>query len=98
MNRRVVGIDMSVYSLVLRGISNAVSSGTGASAIYPLLACRQNPDWVFLATEIDAKSREYAIKNIASNGLSSRIRIVGDPVMHGETVPWRELEQIEQSV
>ncbi|KAF8079212.1 hypothetical protein FPV67DRAFT_1444380 [Lyophyllum atratum] len=39
--------------------------GTGASAIYPLLACTCKPTWTFVATD-----------NVRSNGLSDRIRLV----------------------
>lgn len=50
--------------------------GTGASAIYPLLGCAQRPSWSFIATDIDAKSLSCARRNVALNGLESRIRIV----------------------
>ncbi|RDB24347.1 putative methyltransferase-like protein C27D7.08c [Hypsizygus marmoreus] len=50
--------------------------GTGASAIYPLLACRLEPEWTFVATEIDQHSFDQAQTNVASNGLTDRIRVV----------------------
>ena len=49
--------------------------GTGASAIYPLLACRQHAKWKFLVTETDTVSATYALRNITANGLQDRIRI-----------------------
>lgn len=58
-------------------------SGTGASAIYPLLCRKKNPEWDMLATEIDDTSLAYARKNISMNGLDERIHIsratTGDP-------------------
>ncbi|KAF5385020.1 hypothetical protein D9615_001020 [Tricholomella constricta] len=50
--------------------------GTGASAIYPLLACAREPSWRFIATEIDDLSYGYAQANMRSNGLSDRIQVV----------------------
>ncbi|KIV97983.1 hypothetical protein PV10_01678 [Exophiala mesophila] len=50
--------------------------GTGASAIYPLLGTQQYPNWYFLATELDAKSRSYALRNITQNSLSGRIKLI----------------------
>lgn len=60
----------------IRSVIRGVDIGTGASAIYPLLGCRTNPTWKFWATEIDQKSAECALKNIQSNNLSDRIKIV----------------------
>ncbi|RYP02855.1 hypothetical protein DL765_010669 [Monosporascus sp. GIB2] len=51
--------------------------GTGASLIYPLLACAQRPSWTFIATDVDAKSIAYARRNAELNNLQSRIRVVG---------------------
>ncbi|KAL2405878.1 Psilocybin synthase [Exophiala dermatitidis] len=68
-NRTVIGLDI----------------GTGSSAIYPLLACRQRPAWRFLATEIDEKNRTYALQNITANDFQSRIKLVNtDPT--GQTL------------
>ncbi|KAF8263124.1 hypothetical protein EI94DRAFT_1773028 [Lactarius quietus] len=46
-----------------------IDVGTGASAIYPLLACRLSPNWHFVATG-----------NVDRNGLSERISVLpADP-------------------
>ncbi|CAK7262668.1 hypothetical protein SEPCBS119000_000091 [Sporothrix epigloea] len=50
--------------------------GTGASCIYPLLACTISPSWRFLATDIDADSLQSARNNVERNGLAERIRVV----------------------
>ncbi|CAG8452394.1 2890_t:CDS:10 [Diversispora eburnea] len=50
--------------------------GTGASCIYPLLACTLNKNWVMLATEIDEKSVEYAENNVLRNNLENKISVV----------------------
>ncbi|KAF9239475.1 hypothetical protein BU15DRAFT_88026 [Melanogaster broomeanus] len=47
--------------------------GTGASAIYPLLACRLEPNWCFVATDIDKESLISAQQNVERNGLSDRV-------------------------
>ncbi|KAJ7185804.1 S-adenosyl-L-methionine dependent methyltransferase [Mycena filopes] len=49
--------------------------GTGASVIYPLLSCRLNPDWFFVATDVGELSLTTARSNIARNGLDERIRV-----------------------
>ncbi|OAX37931.1 S-adenosyl-L-methionine dependent methyltransferase [Rhizopogon vinicolor AM-OR11-026] len=49
--------------------------GTGASAIYPLLACRLEPTWSFIATDIDDRSIQLAKQNIAQNSMEGRIVI-----------------------
>ncbi|KFA78835.1 hypothetical protein S40288_05474 [Stachybotrys chartarum IBT 40288] len=49
--------------------------GTGASCIYPLLGCTQRP-WSFIATDVDAHNLEWASKNVSSNGLQPRIKVV----------------------
>lgn len=52
-----------------------IDIGTGASCIYPLLACRLHPTWKFLAIEIDKRSIEYAKENIKRNYLKRNIKI-----------------------
>ncbi|TFK45324.1 S-adenosyl-L-methionine dependent methyltransferase [Heliocybe sulcata] len=53
--------------------------GTGASAIYPLLACRLDPRCHFVATEVDERSYAHALHNITQNGLEDRIQLVRVP-------------------
>jgi 23S rRNA A1618 N6-methylase RlmF len=71
---------------------HSLFSGTGASAIYPLIACRLSPNWHFVATgqskslsvfspfiqviDIDSVSLLSAQSNIDSNGLSERIALI----------------------
>ncbi|PPQ72405.1 hypothetical protein CVT26_003798 [Gymnopilus dilepis] len=50
--------------------------GTGSTAIYPLLACKLEPSWEMVGTELDDFSYEYALKNVESNNLQSSIRIL----------------------
>ncbi|KAF7319104.1 S-adenosyl-L-methionine-dependent methyltransferase [Mycena chlorophos] len=49
--------------------------GTGASAIYPLLGCKTNTGWTFLATDIDFFSLQSARNNIERNDLQERVRL-----------------------
>lgn len=49
--------------------------GTGASAIYPLLACSTRPQWRMAGSDIEQHSLEYARKNVGSNGMSKRIKL-----------------------
>jgi 23S rRNA A1618 N6-methylase RlmF len=51
--------------------------GTGASAIYPLLACASHETWKFLASEIDEESVANAVEIVKKNGLEDRITVVG---------------------
>ncbi|KAF9458510.1 hypothetical protein BDZ94DRAFT_1200963 [Collybia nuda] len=65
-----------------------VDIGTGASAIYPLLACSLEPKWQFLATELDFESYKYACANVQKNGLEKRIHVVKlDPDPNTRTRP-----------
>ncbi|KIJ18076.1 hypothetical protein PAXINDRAFT_110517 [Paxillus involutus ATCC 200175] len=57
-------------------IVRGIDIGTGASAIYPLLACRLEPTWYFVSTDIDKESLMSAHQNVERNGLSDRIRVV----------------------
>ena len=53
----VHGLDMCVYSThPWFKVVSVGQSGTGASAIYPLLSCKLNPDWTFTATGIPGPS------------------------------------------
>lgn len=47
--------------------------GTGACSILPLLGCRIEPNWSFVASEVDARSACNATANIYTNHLESRI-------------------------
>ncbi|KAF5358858.1 hypothetical protein D9757_008617 [Collybiopsis confluens] len=53
-----------------------VNSGTGASAIYPLLGCALEKSWTFVASENDRGSFGYACENISANHFDSRIHVV----------------------
>lgn len=86
---------MSIAGLICVYRSNT-SSGTGASAIYPLLACRQREQWLFLATEIDDKSRAFALQNIAENRLGSRIKILETDTTGQTLIPSKELVRFER--
>ena len=62
-----------MYNQDVNNGSFAISSGTGASCIYPLLGAKLN-GWHFLATEVDESSVSFAEENVKSNGLESKIR------------------------
>ena len=51
-------------------------SGTGASAVYALLACRTLASCRMVGTEIDLYSLESARWNVESNGLGERVGLV----------------------
>ena len=68
--------------------------GTGASAIYPLLACRQRENWRILATEVDAESIEWARRNVDVNGLGGRVRVVEVEDGDGELVPGEMMQKV----
>ncbi|RDA89875.1 hypothetical protein CP533_6651, partial [Ophiocordyceps camponoti-saundersi (nom. inval.)] len=63
--------------------------GTGASCIYPLLACVQRP-WSFIATDIDAESLAWARKNVHLNKLDHRIRVI-DCQVEDDLIPLQRL-------
>lgn len=56
-----------------KNVCVCVSSGTGASCIYPLLGATMN-GWYFLATEVDDICFDYATKNVEQNNLSDLIK------------------------
>jgi 23S rRNA A1618 N6-methylase RlmF len=58
------------------GLINGIDIGTGASCIYPLLGCKLNPNWNFLAVEINEVSIEFATNNVERNQFTSRIRFL----------------------
>ncbi|KAJ7461592.1 S-adenosyl-L-methionine dependent methyltransferase [Mycena latifolia] len=64
----------STGSLVGRSVLG-IDIGTGASAIYPLLSCKMNPDWLFIATDVDEFSLNSARANVERNDLLKRIQV-----------------------
>lgn len=50
--------------------------GTGASAIYTMLALQSRPDWHMCATDIDKKSFDAAARNLAVNNLLTRTTLL----------------------
>ncbi|KAJ3996978.1 S-adenosyl-L-methionine dependent methyltransferase [Lentinula boryana] len=60
----------------LKSIIHGIDIGTGASAIFPLLACTLEKSWKFMVSEIDPYSFENASHNISANKLDDRIQIV----------------------
>ncbi|KIW14116.1 hypothetical protein PV08_06897 [Exophiala spinifera] len=79
-DRQVIGLDI----------------GTGSSAIYPLLACRQRPRWLFLFTEIDGKNQRYALKNTATNNLQTRIKQLDTDASGDQLIPSTEIERFDR--
>ncbi|KDQ17001.1 hypothetical protein BOTBODRAFT_30380 [Botryobasidium botryosum FD-172 SS1] len=81
---------------IIRGID----IGTGASAIYPLLGCAVNPNWHFVATDIDDISLLYASTNIKANNLESRIKTrksdADGPILSPLTSPSRDGADLDQ--
>lgn len=74
--------------------------GTGASAIYPLLACSLDSTWSMLATELDDTSFAYAKANVEDNDLHTRIRVhkVKDPARTFEPLYLEPSEQLDFSM
>ncbi|OTF72507.1 methyltransferase-like protein [Euroglyphus maynei] len=54
-------------------IIQGIDIGTGSCSIFPLLATILNPDWRFVATEIDSINLDYADKNVKNNNLQDKI-------------------------
>ncbi|KAK7447119.1 hypothetical protein VKT23_013744 [Stygiomarasmius scandens] len=59
-----------------------VDIGTGASVIYPLLACSLESEWMMYASDIDELSLSYARKNIQDNHLQDRIELIDASESH----------------
>ncbi|KAF8814140.1 hypothetical protein BYT27DRAFT_7179942 [Phlegmacium glaucopus] len=57
--RRVWGIDI----------------GMGSTATYPFLGCKLEPEWEFVATELDDISYDCASENMNTNNMQSQIRL-----------------------
>ncbi|KAI8909622.1 ribosomal RNA large subunit methyltransferase F-like protein [Gorgonomyces haynaldii] len=53
--------------------ARGIDLGTGCSCIYPLLGLSRNPDWWFLALEIEQRSVEFAQDNVTRNKLEGSI-------------------------
>ncbi|ORX52264.1 S-adenosyl-L-methionine dependent methyltransferase [Piromyces finnis] len=52
-----------------------IDIGTGASCIYPLLACKLHPEWNFEALELNERSYEYAKDNVSRNNMINQIKV-----------------------
>ncbi|OUM64583.1 hypothetical protein PIROE2DRAFT_42391 [Piromyces sp. E2] len=52
-----------------------IDIGTGASCIYPLLACKLHPEWKFEALELNERSYEYAKDNVSRNNMKNQIKV-----------------------
>ncbi|KAK4955776.1 hypothetical protein LTR10_006715 [Elasticomyces elasticus] len=61
--------------------------GTGASCIYPLLACSTRPGWRMWGSDIDSHSLAYAKQNVKANNMDSRIRIQRSPNPAAPLIP-----------
>lgn len=61
--------------------------GTGASAIYPLLACATRPRWRMVGTDVDGHSLEYARRNVNTNDMTKRIKIVKSDAADAPLLP-----------
>jgi 23S rRNA (adenine1618-N6)-methyltransferase len=79
-DRRVTGLDI----------------GTGASAIYPILALKTRPSWYMCATDIDERSLTYAKKNLQVNGLEPRAQVLltepSDPLIPLSALGFEKLD------
>ncbi|CAA7268739.1 unnamed protein product [Cyclocybe aegerita] len=52
-----------------------IDVGTGATAIYPILACKMEETWDMVGTEIDDASFTCALNNVEANDLHNRIDV-----------------------
>ncbi|KAI6163070.1 S-adenosyl-L-methionine dependent methyltransferase [Pisolithus thermaeus] len=70
------GVDMcALIPLPATTPLTQVNRGTGASVVYPLLACRLETTWQFVATDVDRDSLISARENVELNRLSDRVLI-----------------------
>ncbi|KAI0926636.1 hypothetical protein AcV7_005525 [Taiwanofungus camphoratus] len=72
----IVEATFKALNLKPEGRVKGIDIGTGASAIYPLLGCRTDPRWSFVATDVDEKSLSFARLNVRRNGLEGRISVM----------------------
>ncbi|XP_076811110.1 RNA N(6)-adenosine-methyltransferase mettl16-like [Clavelina lepadiformis] len=49
--------------------------GCGSSCVYPLVGVTMNPNWTFIATEVDEKNYNHAVSNVEKNGLMEKIKV-----------------------
>mmetsp|Transcript_21943 Transcript_21943/g.26725 ORF Transcript_21943/g.26725 Transcript_21943/m.26725 type:complete len:252 (-) Transcript_21943:773-1528(-) len=52
---------------------HGIDIGTGASCIFPLIACSLHKSWTFTGTDIDKNSLQSAEKNLVQNDMSERV-------------------------
>lgn len=64
--------------------------GTGASAIYTLLALRSRPNWTMCVTDIDKSSFNSAARNLALNNMLARTRML-QTMESGDLIPLKYL-------
>ncbi|KAF8874878.1 hypothetical protein CPB84DRAFT_1797148 [Gymnopilus junonius] len=62
---------LGVSSRRIRGLD----IGTGATAIYPILACKTEQSWEMVVTELDDYSYECACDNVSSNNMQTSIKV-----------------------
>ncbi|KAI9336819.1 ribosomal RNA large subunit methyltransferase F-like protein, partial [Obelidium mucronatum] len=72
LTRRIAGWERCS----LDGFIHGIDIGTGASCIYPLLACRRNTLLRFLALDIDSRQIDYAKENVKLNSFTDVISVV----------------------
>ncbi|ORX81919.1 S-adenosyl-L-methionine dependent methyltransferase [Anaeromyces robustus] len=60
---------------VLNPQFKGIDIGTGASCIYPLLACKLHSNWKFEALELNERSYEYAKDNVERNKFENQIKV-----------------------
>lgn len=77
-------------------VVDGLDIGTGATAIYALLACRERPRWRMVGTDIDLTSLTSAARNIALNDLEDRIKLLessaDDPLIPLDRLGVRRLD------
>jgi len=85
-NSNIYGVDNCVKDINVDFYNNEIKNlnsyiikgidiGTGASCIYPLLACRLHPSWKMEALELNERSYEYAKNNVERNDMKNQIKV-----------------------